>query len=154
MGFLVPDITKPLVLRLTPEDARMEALGRTLGLAGATAGIIGGVMILTANPAFKAVVSKGTGLSMTLLPGQIKQEAWGKVLATLGMGVGLAGTVLTMTAQPDVKSKLGAVYAKMPNALKANRKMMFGIAAVGILGLTAWMLRSQNAALFKRYSAA
>lgn len=51
---LLPDVpAKGVSLRLTPAEARAEAIGKALGLVGTTMGAIGTVMALTANPAVK-----------------------------------------------------------------------------------------------------
>ncbi len=51
---LLPDIPKKgVALRMTPTEARTEAIGKALGLVGTTMGAIGTVMALTANPAVK-----------------------------------------------------------------------------------------------------
>lgn len=51
---LLPDVPKKgVALRLTPGEARTEAIGKALGLVGTTMGAIGTVMALTANPAIK-----------------------------------------------------------------------------------------------------
>lgn len=51
---LLPDMPKKGVsLKMTPAEARTEAIGKALGLVGTTMGAIGTVMALTANPAVK-----------------------------------------------------------------------------------------------------
>ncbi len=51
---LIPDFPKKgVTLRLTPNEARTEAIGKALGLVGTTMGVIGTAMALTANPAVK-----------------------------------------------------------------------------------------------------
>lgn len=50
---LIPDFSKGVTLRMTPNEARIEAIGKALGLVGTTMGAIGTVMALTANPAVK-----------------------------------------------------------------------------------------------------
>lgn len=51
---LLPDIPqRGVALRMSPAEARTEAIGKALGLVGTTMGAIGTVMALTANPAVK-----------------------------------------------------------------------------------------------------
>ena len=146
MGFLVPDITKPVKLQLSPADAQREALGRTLSLTGAITGVVGGLMVLSANPAFRAAVSRQTGIDMTLSPAQAKQDALGKALAVIGMSVGLTGSVLTMSSNPKVKSKLGGFYSKVPASIRDNKAIVGSVLAAGALGLAWFMISAQKKA--------
>lgn len=50
---LIPDFKSGVTLRMSPNEARIEAIGKALGLVGTTMGAIGTVMALTANPAVK-----------------------------------------------------------------------------------------------------
>ncbi len=146
MGFLVPDITKPVTLKLTADDAKREALGRTLGLAGAAVGLIGGVMVLSANPAVRAAVTRKTGVDMTLSVAQAKQDALGKALAILGMSVGLTGTVLTMTANPKITNRVSGVVSKLPASVRDNKALLGSVLTVGALGLAWFMISAQKKA--------
>ncbi len=146
MGFLTPDITKPVTLKLSAADAQREALGRTLGMAGAITGVVGGVMILSANPAVRAAVQRQSGISTTLSVAQAKQDALGKALAIIGMSVGLTGSVLTMSANPAMKSKLGGVYSKLPVSMRDNKAVIGGVLAAAAIGLAWYMISAQKKA--------
>jgi len=50
---LIPEYQSDVQLRLTPEEAKKEAAGRALTLMGSVIGMVGGVMVLSVNPAFK-----------------------------------------------------------------------------------------------------
>ena len=151
MGFLVPDITKPVQLKLSADDTKREALGRTLSLAGATVGIIGGLMVLAANPAIRAAVQRKSGISMTLSPQQAKQDALGKALAIIGMSVGLTGTVLTMSTNPATKAKLASQFNQLPASVRDNKALIGTLLAGGAIGLAYYMIRNQNKALAAQY---
>ena len=44
---LIPDFSKGAVLRLTPTEARVEAIGKALGLVGTTMGVVGTLLSCT-----------------------------------------------------------------------------------------------------------
>ncbi len=151
MGFLVPDIKKPVQLKLSADDAKREALGRTLSLGGATVGIIGGLMVLSANPALRAAVQRKAGINMTLSVAQAKQDALGKALAIIGMSVGMTGSVLTMSTNPATKAKFGAQFAKLPASVRENKAVIGGALALAAAGLAYYMIRNQNKAFEAQY---
>jgi len=140
MSFLTPDITAPVTLKLSADEAKQEALGRTLGLTGALVGLVGAGMALQANPAVRAAVKSGTGVSMTIPAAQAKQEALGKSLALIGMGVGIVGSVIATASNPKIK-------AKLPAFVQNNQRNLF-LGLAGVLAIaTVWMISSQNKAL-------
>lgn len=151
MGFLVPDITKPVQLKLSADDTKREALGRTLGLTGATIGLIGGLMVLGANPAIRAAVTNKKGINLTLSVAQAKQDALGKALAIIGMSVGMTGSVLTMSTNPATKAKLGAQFAKLPESVRNNKAVIGGALALAAAGLAYYMISNQNKAFAAQY---
>jgi hypothetical protein len=153
MAWLIPDITRPVTLKLTAADAKREALGRTLGLAGAGVGILGGLMILSANPAVQAALmrTKTTPMTLTLTPAQAKRDALGKALAIVGMTTGVVGSALVMTTDPTTKSKLTGVYQRLPASVQAHKSWMaYGLAAAAVAA-TWYLIRNQNQSLMRAY---
>lgn len=71
---LMPDVPKKgVTLKMTPGEARTEAIGKALGLVGTTMGAIGTVMALTANP----VIKQNTEGVYTQLPPDVqKNKIW------------------------------------------------------------------------------
>lgn len=148
MGFLAPDITSPVKLALSATEAKREAIGRTMGLAGTLVGLVGAVMVLTSNPALRAALGRGGDVDMTVSPAQAKREALGKSLALIGMAVGLSGTALTVTADPKTMARLPAFVQQHPTAVAAG---------IGVLlaGGAVLLIRAQNQSFVgKRYQAA
>ncbi len=146
MSWLIPDITKPVKLKLTADDAKREAFGRTLSLTGAGVGILGGLIILSANPAVRAALKKGGPISLTLTAKQAQQDALGKSLALIGTVVGVGGSVMVMSTNPKMKPQFAKLYSSLPAALRENQRT-FALAFMGALGLTAaYMIRAQNRA--------
>lgn len=153
MGWLVPDITKPVTLKLTADDAKREAAGRILSLAGAGVGILGGIMILRANPALQGAVAAKQGMSITLSAEAARQDAFGKALALIGTAVGTAGSVMVMSASPKMKAKFASTFDQLPAGVKENKRAL-AFAAVGLLAAgTYYLIKSQNQALMtERYA--
>ncbi len=151
MGLLIPDITKPVRLQLSADDAKREALGRTLGLTGAAVGLVGGIMVLSANPAFRAAVSQKASVNLTLSAKQARQDALGKALAIIGMSVGMTGSVLTMSSNPKMKAKFGAQFNALPASVRENKAVIGGARAAGAIALALYMIRNQNQALRAQY---
>jgi hypothetical protein len=147
MGFLVPNITKSITLDMTADDVKREAVGRTLSMAGAAVGLVGGLMYLSASPAITGAYTIGEGVKLTLGPDAAKRQALGKSLGLIGMGVGIYGSMMNMTSNPKIKAKLGGVYEKLPNVVKNNQKVMAGAAAIAVAAGIWWMINSQNKAL-------
>lgn len=76
---LLPDMPKRGVsLKMTPGEARTEAIGKALGLVGTTMGAIGTVMALTANPAVKQTAD---GV-FAQIPKEVQDQ---KILITIGV---------------------------------------------------------------------
>ncbi len=151
MGFLIPDIKRPVQLKLSADDVKREALGRTLGLAGASVGLIGGLMVLSANPAIRAAIARKSSVSLTMSVAQAKQDALGKVLAIIGMSVGMTGTVLTMSSNPATKAKLASQFNQLPASVRENKAIIGGALALAAAGLAYYMIRNQNKALSAQY---
>jgi hypothetical protein len=151
VGFLIPNITKPVQLKLSADDVKREALGRTLGITGATVGLIGGLMVLGANPAIRAAIKRKSSVSLTMSAAQAKQDALGKVLAIIGMSVGMTGSVLTMSASPATKAKLSSHFSQLPASVRNNKMVIGGALALSATGLAYYMIRNQNKALAAQY---
>lgn len=148
MGMLAPDITTPVRLQLSEAEAKREALGRTLGVVGAVTGVVGAVMVLTANPAIKAALSKGGAVDLTVQPAEAKREALGKSLALIGTAVGVTGSVMTMTANPKL-------WNKVPLFLRNRPSVVAGVAGVVLAGAVYYLIRAQNQSMMgSRYQAA
>jgi hypothetical protein len=144
---LVPEFTKPVTLKLTADDAKREALGRVLSLGGAAVGILGGVMVLRANPAAQALLKGGQAGTLTMTAKQATQDATGKALALIGTAVGAAGSVMVMAATPKMKEKFAAQFESLPREVRENKKMLM-VGALGLLAMgTLYLLREQNRAL-------
>lgn len=147
MGLLIPDITKPIRLKASADDVKREALGRTLSLAGMSVGILGGLMVLTANPAIAAAAKKKTGVNLTMSVPQAKRDALGKVLAVIGTAVGAGGTLLVMSANPKMKAQFGSTWDKLPAGLRNNKKnVTLAFTALVALGAV-YLVRSQKKAI-------
>ena len=147
MGLLAPDFTGPVTIKLSTDDVKREALGRTLGVAGAIAGITGAVMYLSSSPAVKAALQRKEATSLTLSAAEAKRDATGKSLALIGTGVGVLGTMIAMSGNPKMREK-------MPFLGRITEPMILSaiIGAVGIGILV--MIRNQNKALLQqRYAA-
>jgi len=81
---LIPD-AKGVSLQMSEDDVKREATGRALALLGSTIGLIGGVMILSANPAAK---QQATG-AWAALPPNIRDNK-----PALIVGIGVAAALL------------------------------------------------------------
>jgi hypothetical protein len=146
MSFFSPDITAPVKLNLTADEAQREALGRTLGLVGTGVGLAGAIMVLMSNPAVKAALAKGKAVDLTVSPEQAKREALGKSLALFGLAVGMTGTTLSMTANPKV-------WGKMPEFLRARPMLVTGVLGTALVAGAVLMVKAQNKAfLGTRYA--
>lgn len=146
MSFLIPDITKPITLKLSAADAQREALGRVLSLTGAGVGILGGAIVLTANPAVRAKLKKGGPISMTLSVEQAKQDALGKSLALIGTAVGMGGSLLVMSANPKTKPQFAKAMNALPASIRENTRALTMLFGVGVGALAWYMIRAQNRA--------
>jgi hypothetical protein len=144
MGWLTPEITAPVTLKLTPDDVRREAIGRLLSLSGAGVGMIGGVLILTANPAFRGAVAEGKGQVVTLSVADAKKSALGKSLALIGTGIGVAGSLLVMSSNPKSKAKFASAYEALPPGLKTHKNVLMALGGAAVIGGIAYMLKIQN----------
>jgi hypothetical protein len=140
MSFFSPDITTPVKLNLTADEAQREALGRTLGLVGTGVGLAGAVMVLMSNPAVKAALAKGAAVDLTVSPEQAKREALGKSLALFGLAVGMTGTTLSMTANPKV-------WGKMPEMLRSRPMLVTGVLGAALVAGAILMTKAQNKGL-------
>lgn len=83
---LIPDVDKAVELRMTPDQVRREATGRSLALMGSVIGMVGGVMILSTNPVFK---QEAQGVWKRLPPGMAEN----KTAVVIGLGLGIAALV-------------------------------------------------------------
>lgn len=133
MGFLTPDVTAPVRLSLTADQAKREALGRTLGLAGTVTGLVGAVMILSSNPAVSAALTRGTSVDLLVQPEAVKREAVGKALAIIGTMIGLYGTSLAMTSDPKISAKLPGFVQRNPSTTSAVTALLLGAAAIALI---------------------
>lgn len=79
---LIPDIKSTVQLKMTPEEAKREAIGKALSLLGTTIGITGTIMALSVNPAIKA---ESTG-AFSKLPKGVQDNKVGMLIL-----VGLLG---------------------------------------------------------------
>lgn len=77
---LIPEYDGTVDLRMTPQQVKREATGRALALIGSTIGMVGGMMILSTNPAFK---QEAQGV-WKALPPQVSQNKAG-VIITIGL---------------------------------------------------------------------
>lgn len=154
MGWLVPNITRPVTLKLSADDVTREAWGRGLSLAGAGVGILGGLMVLNANPAFSGILASKQSSQIQLTAQQAKQDAMGKSLALIGTAVGTVGSVMVMAASPKLKAKFSSTWNSLPPAVKAHQGLVaFGAIAALTFG-TLYLIRSQNESLVEdRYQA-
>lgn len=152
MGLLAPEFTKPVTLKLTADDAKREAWGRVLSLGGATVGILGGLMLLRANPAARAIFTNEQPGTMKLTAAQATQDATGKSLALIGAVVGVAGSALVMSSNPKMRDKFSGTMQALPAALRDNKRLL-AMTAIGVLTVgTVYLLKAQNKnALEERY---
>jgi hypothetical protein len=147
MGLFVPDITKPIRLQVSADDVKREALGRTMSILGMSVGVLGGLMVLSANPAIAAAAKQKTGVSLTMSVASAKRDALGKVLAVIGSAVGAGGTVLVMSANPKMKAQFGSTWDRLPAGLRGNKQLVTG-AFIGLVVLgAAYLVRSQKNAI-------
>jgi len=144
VGWLTPDITSPVTLKLTADDVRREAIGRILSVSGAGIGLAGGVMILAANPALRGAVTEGKGQTITLSIADAKKSALGKSLALIGASIGVAGSLVVMSTNPKSKAKFASAYDALPTGLKTHKNVLMALGGVALVGSIAYMLRLQN----------
>lgn len=84
---LLPSYDKDVILKLTPEEARREAIGKALGLIGAVIGVAGTLTVMSVNPAFKATAAA----AWQKAPKTIKENTTGTlILAGIGGALVLA----------------------------------------------------------------
>jgi|SRR5690606_588400 len=83
---LIPDIDKDVTLRMTPEEAKKEAVGKALGLVGAVIGATGTIMALSVNPAFKSQTSG----AFNLLPATARDNKIPTLIIMSALGAGIA----------------------------------------------------------------
>jgi hypothetical protein len=83
---LIPEYDSSVELRMTPQQVKREATGRALALMGSVIGMVGGIMILSTNPAFK---QEAQGMWQQLPP-KVQENKAGVIIA---MGLGVAGIV-------------------------------------------------------------
>jgi hypothetical protein len=100
---LIPEIPNGVTLRLTPAEARTEAIGKALGLIGTTMGVVGTVMALTANPA----VQKQADGAFTQLPKSVQDN---KITAAIGASV-LGALALAWYIRSSSKKEAKSRYA-------------------------------------------
>ncbi len=146
MSWLIPDIKKPVTLKLTADDAKREALGRVLSLTGAGVGILGGAIVLTNNPAFRQALNRGGPIKLTMSVQQAQQDALGKSLALIGTAVGMGGSLLVMSANPKTKPQFTQVFNALPPAIRENQRVLTLLFVGAIGALAAYMIRAQNRA--------
>lgn len=146
MGWLIPDIKKPVTLKLSADDAKREALGRVLSLTGAGVGILGGVMVLNNNPAFRAALNRGGAVKMTMSVQQAQQDALGKSLALIGTAVGMGGSLLVMSANPKMKPQFTQAFNALPASVRENQQLLTLLFVGAIGAAAAYMIRAQNRA--------
>lgn len=146
MGWLIPDIKKPVTLKLTADDAKREALGRVLSLTGAGVGILGGVIVLNANPAFRAALNRGGAVKLRLSVQQAQQDALGKSLALIGTAVGMGGSLLVMSASPKTKPQFTQLFNSLPASVRENQRLLTLLFMGAIGAAAAYMIRAQNRA--------
>lgn len=144
MGWLTPEITSPVTLKLTADDVRREAIGRIMSVSGASIGLIGGILILAANPALRGAVAEGKGQTITLSVADAKKSALGKSLALIGTGIGVAGSLVVMSTNPKSKAKFAGVYDALPAGLKTHKTIMMALGGAAVFGGIAYMLKLQN----------
>jgi len=96
---LIPEYDSAVELRMTPEQVKREATGRALALMGSVIGMVGGVMILSTNPAFK---KEAQGVWKTLPP-KVQEN---KAALIIALGLGVAG-VVTYSLMSGNKARYG-----------------------------------------------
>lgn len=146
MAWLIPDIKKPVTLKLTADDAKREAFGRVMSMAGAGVGILGGVIVLNANPAFRAALKRGGAVKMRLSVQQAQQDALGKSLALIGTAVGMGGSLLVMSANPKTKPQFSKAFNALPASVRENSRLLTLLFAGAIAAAAGYMIRAQNRA--------
>lgn len=82
---LIPTYTQDVVLKLSPEEARREAIGKALGLVGTLIGVTGTLIALSVNPAVKAQA----GDLYSKVPKAVKDNQTA-ILIALGLGAAAA----------------------------------------------------------------
>lgn len=93
---LLPTFDKDVILKLTPEEARREAIGKALGLIGTVIGVTGTLMALSVNPAFKATAAA----AWEKAPKQVKENTTGTlILLGVGGAIALAWLIKRKTAK-------------------------------------------------------
>ncbi len=93
---LIPEITSEVTLKMSPEEAKTEAVGKALGLIGTTIGVVGTFMALSVNPAVKA---QTTG-AWSKLPKGIQENKTGVILfGAVGGAILLAYLIKSSSAK-------------------------------------------------------
>lgn len=78
---LIPTFDKDVILKLTPEEARREAIGKVLTIVGGSIGLLGALTVLTVNPAFKSTAAS----AWEKAPDSLKKNTTGTlILAGIG----------------------------------------------------------------------
>jgi hypothetical protein len=78
---LIPTFDKDVILKLTPDEARREAIGKAMTLVGGIIGIVGTLTVLSVNPAFKATAQA----AWEKAPADLKKNTTGTlILAGIG----------------------------------------------------------------------
>jgi hypothetical protein len=97
---LIPTFDKDVILKLTPEEARREAIGKALGLIGTVIGVTGTLMALSVNPAFKETANAAWAKA----PKQIKENTTGAlILAGIGGALFLGWLVKNKVAKQSAE---------------------------------------------------
>ena len=97
---LIPTFDKDVILKLTPEEARREAIGKALGLVGTVIGVRGTLMALSVNPAFKATATA----AWEKAPKELKDNKTGTlILAGIGGALFLAWLIKSKVAKQSAE---------------------------------------------------
>jgi hypothetical protein len=83
---LIPSFDKDVILKLTPTEARTEAVGKAIALIGAVIGVTGTLMTLSVNPAFKSTAQS----AWEKAPKELKNNMTGSLIL-----LGIGGALLT-----------------------------------------------------------
>ena len=96
---LIPDFEKDVRLKMTPDQAKTEAAGRTLALIGSVIGMVGGVMVLSVNPAFRKEASG----AWEQMPKEVKQNKVGVII----LGSAAVAGLLAYNLKKGTKARYG-----------------------------------------------
>ncbi len=97
---LIPTYTKDVILKLTPDEARKEAIGKALGLLGTVIGVTGTLIALSVNPAVKDQLSS----AYSKVPQNVKDN---KIVYLIGGGLLAAFLVYRYVGKGVKKEALG-----------------------------------------------